>query len=354
MRVAIVNDLRLATEALRRVVCSDPRHEIAWTAADGEEAVRLCGQDTPDVILMDLLMPVMNGAEAIRQIMQRCPCAVLVVTATVAGNFALVYEALGHGAYDAVCTPELGDRPAAEAGAELLKKLASVDKINRHLKRLPGLAGANAGKVEQSARRVPAAVVSGQVPIVAIGASTGGPAALAAILSQWPKEFPAAVVVVQHIGVEFAEPLVQWLGDRSKLKVRLASPGDHLQRGTVLVAGTNDHLVMIADRSLRYTPEPADYPYRPSVDALFRSLAAHWSAPGVAALLTGIGRDGAEGLLQLRKSGWNTIAQDDASSVVYGMPKEARDIGAAAAILPLSAVAGHISDQVRHLSSSKP
>jgi len=354
MRVAIVNDLRLATEALRRVVCSDPRHEIAWTAVNGAEAVRLCQQDTPDVILMDLLMPVMNGAEATRRIMQANPCAVLVVTATVAGNFALVYEALGYGAYDAVSTPELGDRPAAEAGAELLKKLASVDKINRHLKRLSASPGAVAGSAEQSTRCVPSAVISGQVPIVAIGASTGGPAALAAILSQWPKEFPAAVVVVQHIGVEFAAPLVQWLGDRSKLNVRLATSRDHVQAGTVLVACTNDHLVMAADRSLRYTPEPADYPYRPSVDALFHSLAAHWSALGVAVLLTGIGRDGAEGLLQLRKAGWDTTAQDEASSVVYGMPKAARDLGAAATILPLSAMARHIRDQIRRLSSSKP
>jgi two-component system response regulator WspF len=354
MRVAIVNDLRTATEALRRVVCSDPRHEIAWTAADGAEAVRLCSQNTPDVILMDLLMPVMNGAEATRQIMQSSPCAVLVVTATVAGNFALVYEALGHGAYDAVSTPELGGRSAAEAGAELLKKLASVEKINRHVKRLSGSPGADVGSAEQTARRVPAGVISGQVPVVAIGASTGGPAALAAILSQWPKEFPAAVVIVQHIGVEFASPLVQWLGDRSKLKVCLASAGDNLQAGTVLVAGTNDHLVMVADRSLRYTPEPADYPYRPSADALFHSLAAHWSTPGVAVLLTGIGRDGAEGLLRLRRAGWHTIAQDEASSVVYGMPKAARDLGAAATILPLGAMARHVSDQIRLLCSSKP
>ncbi len=127
MRVAIVNDLRLATEALRRVVGSDPRYTVAWTAADGAEAVRRCEADPPDVILMDLIMPGMNGAEATREIMQRRPCPILVVTATVAGNYGLVCEALGHGAYDAVATPVLGNTPPAEAGADLLAKLARVE-----------------------------------------------------------------------------------------------------------------------------------------------------------------------------------------------------------------------------------
>ena len=267
MRVAIVNDLRIATEALRRVVCSDPRHVVAWTAVDGEEAVRKCGQDTPDVILMDLVMPVMNGAEATRRIMQASPCAVLVVTATVVGNFSLVCEALGNGAYDAVCTPQLGGLAAADAGAELLKKLAMVERINRHR-------GGDVQKVV-AADAVPGAVrsaASAGLPLVAIGASTGGPSALAAILSQWPRDFAAGVIIVQHIGIEFAPELVKWLTERSKLDVRLASAGDRPQPGTVLVAGTLDHLVMTANRSLCYTPQPVDYPYRPSVNALFDSL----------------------------------------------------------------------------------
>src|SRR5436305_14042197 len=123
MRVAIVNDVPLTTEALRRIVLSDPRHQIAWMAADGEEAVRLCQGDRPDVVLMDLVMPRVNGAEATRRIMKESPCAILVVTAGVATNYHLVCEALGHGAYDAVSTPVLGSRSPAEAGAELLGKL---------------------------------------------------------------------------------------------------------------------------------------------------------------------------------------------------------------------------------------
>src|SRR5215204_1550571 len=144
MRVAVVNDLKLAAEALRRVVLSDPRHQVAWVAADGEEAVRRCLEDTPDVVLMDLVMPRMTGAEATRRIMQQSPCAILVVTAGVSKNFDQVCEALGHGAYDAISTPELGDRPPAEAGAELLARLEAVDRINRRLRRPSQLAAAAA------------------------------------------------------------------------------------------------------------------------------------------------------------------------------------------------------------------
>jgi two-component system, chemotaxis family, response regulator WspF len=349
MRVAIVNDMRLATEALRRVVCSDARHAVVWTAADGEEAVRLCQRDTPDVVLMDLVMPVMNGAEATRRIMLTSPCPVLVVTATVVGNFSLVCEALGHGAYDAVVTPQLGDRPLAEAGAELLQKLTQVDRINRR-----GGAGGNLATIVASKPGVAQAVPGRAIPLVALGASTGGPTALAAILSAWPKGFPAGILVVQHIGLDFAAQLAQWLGERSKVQVQLAAAGDRPQLGTVMVAGTEDHLVLGPDRALRYTVQPADYPYRPSVDALFDSLAAHWPTPGVAVLLTGIGRDGAAGLLRLRQAGWHTVAQDQATSVVYGMPQAARELGAASVVLPLGAIAGYVSNRIHAQTSSKP
>ncbi|MCO6459147.1 MAG: response regulator, partial [Pirellulaceae bacterium] len=131
MRIGIANDQRLATEALRRIVLSDPQLQVAWTAVDGRDAVHKCRQDPPDLILMDLVMPEMNGAEATREIMRCSPCPVLVVTATISGNYALVCEALGHGAYDAICLPVLGDRPPAEAGAPLLAKLRAVDRIRQ-------------------------------------------------------------------------------------------------------------------------------------------------------------------------------------------------------------------------------
>jgi two-component system, chemotaxis family, response regulator WspF len=341
MRIAIVNDLRIATEALRRVVCSQPEHCVAWTAINGEEAVRQCERDVPDVVLMDLLMPGMNGAEATRQIMQRSPCPILVVTATVAGNYSLVCEALGHGAFDAVATPVLGDGPPAQAGAALLAKLVHVDKIRtRFTTKTEPLAPAAiepTGPPSHGAR---------QIPIVAIGASTGGPNALQAILSQWPREFPAAVLVVQHISAEFAESLAAWLASACALTVRAARDGDRPLAGTVLIARTDDHLAMRPDGTLAYTQEPLDNPFRPSVDVLFQCLARHWRWPSVAVLLTGIGRDGAQGLMDLRRAGWHTIAQDQETCAVYGMPLAACQIGAAVEILPVEAIAAAAAQRI--------
>jgi two-component system response regulator WspF len=339
MRVAIVNDSRVAAEALRRVVLSDPRHAIAWTASDGAEAVRRCELDPPDVVLMDLVMPAMNGAEATRQIMQRKPVPVLVVTATVAGNFDLVCEAMGHGAFDAVATPVLGSANPADAGAAVLARLEAVARVGRHL-----------SAVVRPAPVLPpgrTCVAPPTFPLVALGASTGGPMALEAILSRWPAGFPGAVLVVQHIAAEFAPSMVQWLGQRCKLAVRLAVPGDRPTAGTVLVAGQDNHLILQHDGVLNYTTEPTDCPYRPSVDALFHSLAANWSAPGIAVLLTGIGQDGAAGLLQLKQAGWHTIAQDRATSTVYGMPQAAAQMGAASCVLPLGEIAGQVAEALR-------
>lgn len=347
MRIGIANDQRLATEALRRIVLSDPQLQVAWTAVDGRDAVHKCRQDPPDVILMDLVMPEMNGAEATREIMRSAPCPVLVVTATISGNYALVCEALGHGAYDAICLPVLGDRPPGEAGAPLLAKLRAVERIRQEGSAAPR-------RVETASASVPRPVAApsrcAARPLVAIGSSTGGPQALERILSAWPASFPAAVVVVQHIAQEFAGSLALWLQQRCSLVVRTAQAGDSPEPGSVLIAATNDHLALDAERRLVYRREPASTPYRPSVDVLFHSLAQHWPVASVAVLLTGIGRDGADGLLKLRQSGWHTIAQDQASCVVYGMPQAAAELGAARRILSLDEIAPHVASHLARLA----
>jgi two-component system response regulator WspF len=330
VRIAIVNDLGLAREVLRRLVLSVPGHAVAWAAADGEEAVRKAAQDRPDVILMDLVMPVLDGAEATRRIMAQGPCPILLVTSSVTGNFNLVYRAMGHGAVDAVNTPTLGPDGTVRDGEALLARLAKLTRAQQ--------AGGPAPVARAGPPPVSTAPATPLPPVVALGASTGGPAALAAIVKALPAGFPAGVVVVQHIGSDFAPSLANWLAAQTALPVRLARAGDEVQPGAVVLAGSEDHLVLRPDRRWAYTPEPAECPYRPSVDVCFHSLAAAWPRPGVAVLLTGMGSDGAQGLLRLRQLGWHTITQDKATSVVYGMPRAAADLGAACQVLPLDKI----------------
>lgn len=335
MRIAIVNDMPLAVEVLRRVIASAPEHALVWVAVNGREAVEKSLQDRPDLILMDLIMPVMDGVQATGKIMQASPCAILVVTATVEGNAALVFEAMGCGALDAVGTPVFGAGMAIEGGRELLKKISTIEKL---LIKSPALPPSATPERKEWRRDNP--------PLVAIGSSTGGPKALAEILSALPPVLGAAFVIVQHVDAQFAPGLATWLDGQTPLRVELAREGMLPTLDTVLVAGTNDHLVIGADLALHYTPDPRDYPYRPSVNALFLSLLHHWPQPGVAALLTGMGKDGAQGLAALRQAGWHTMAQDEDTSVVYGMPAAAVELNAAIEILPISSIAAAIRRKI--------
>lgn len=329
MRIAIVNDLAVACEALRRVVAAEPGLEVAWIARDGEEAVEKARASRPDAILMDLIMPRMDGVEATRRIMRTAPCPILVVTATVSGNAALVYEALGAGALDAVNTPTLGRDGAVDGGAELVSRLRQVSRLS-------------AAEARPRIAVDPRAPKASTVPLVAIGASTGGPRAVAAVLGALPRTMSCAVLVVQHVSVEFVKGFADWLRSETGHRVSLAAPGARPAAGEVLIAGEDRHLVLTGDGTLAYRAEPAASVHRPAVDELFRSLAAH-GRPGTAVLLTGMGRDGAEGLAALKAAGWHTIAQDEATSVVWGMPGEAVRLGGAREVLPLGEIGAAIA-----------
>jgi two-component system, chemotaxis family, response regulator WspF len=330
LRIAIANDSVLEVEALRRTIASVPDYEVAWIAKDGAAAVNQCAQDTPDLILMNLIMPVLNGMQATQQIMQNSPCGILIVTANVSEHANKVFEAMGYGALDAIDTPSLGLDGNSNGRALLLHKIATLGKLVRR----------------SELRR---SVV--KPPLLAIGASTGGPKALATILSQFPASFPAAIAIVQHIDMQFASGLADWLATQTPLKVKLAIAGEKLEGNCVMLAGTNDHLVLTPQLTFQYTAEPTETPYRPSVDAFFHSIVKYWKNKGVALLLTGMGRDGADGLLALKSAGWYTIAQDAATSIVYGMPKAAAEFGAAKEILPIDAIAAACVRQISYLGS---
>ena len=329
MRIGIVNDLPMAVEALRRVVALDPGHCVIWIARDGAEAVERCARELPDLVLMDLVMPGMNGVEATRRIMAATPCPILVVTVSVGANTAKVYEAMGYGALDAVDTPELGQGDARAAAAPLLAKIATIGK----------LVGEPAEPRPRTERPVVPGPSAGGLGLVAVGASAGGPAAIAELLRGLRQDFPAGIVIVQHVNQQFTAGMADWLNRESRLPVRLAVEGDTPEAGTVLLAGRDDHLCFKSSGRLGYAAEPKDYVYRPSVDVFFHSICRHWPGQAIGLLLTGMGRDGAAGLKAMRDQGCHTIAQDQASCAVFGMPKAAIALNAAVDVLPLSRIA---------------
>jgi len=338
MRIALVNDVSMAVAAMRQIVLSSGgEHQVAWIAHDGAEAVEHCAGDTPDLILMDLLMPRMNGVEATRRIMAATPCPIVVVTANVGRNSSKVFEAMGAGALDAVNTPVL-ECPGVGDGAQPL--LAKIETIRR----LVGAGGANGPS--SAPNRFSRRPDQRHTCLVAMGASAGGPAAVAGVLAHLPAGFPAPVVVVQHVDEEFVQGLADWLGHQSRFRVRVAREGDQPQAGTVLLAGREDHLVFAGPARLAYTRHPAACSYRPSIDVFFESAGRFWPGDIIGVLLSGMGRDGAEGLRLLRQNGHFTIAQDERTSAVYGMPKAAAELHAATEILALDKIGPRLSNMV--------
>jgi len=332
MKIAIVNDMPMAVEALRRALAFEPAHQVVWVATNGLEAVQHCAELTPDLILMDLIMPVMDGVEATRQIMAKTPCAIVIVTVDREQNVRRVFEAMGHGALDVVDTPAVGGSNPQEAAAPLLRKILNI-----------GWLIGQRGRVEKTIE-APLRQASQRQGLVAIGSSAGGPAALETLLKALPENFPAAIVLVQHVDQVFAAGMADWLSSESRLPVRLAREGEPPQPGTVLLAGTNHHIRLQKNGTLAYTAEPVNEIYRPSIDVFFESVARFWNGDTVGVLLTGMGRDGAQGLKMMRQQGWLTIAQDQQSSAVYGMPKAAAAIDAAVEIHPLERIAPRLTD----------
>jgi two-component system response regulator WspF len=347
VRIAIVNDVQLAVHALRRLVESTPDAEVAWVAQDGEAAVARCREDVPDLLLMDLVMPAMDGVEATRRIMKESPCPILVVTATVEGNLTKVYHALGAGALDAVSGPTFAPDGTLQDTEPVLRKIRTLRRL------LDPVPAARATKERSSSGAFPPPHVPAP-RLVAVGASTGGPQALVDLVRGFGDDFRPPVLVVQHLDEAFVPGLVSWLTSQTGWPAAAIQVGDRPVPGEIRVASSRDHLVMGLARRMRYEADPKDVPYRPSVDAFFLSLRRAWPTPGVAVLLTGMGQDGAKGLLALREAGWATLAQDQASSVVYGMPRAALETGAACCAVPILEMGRRVRREFERLEAAAP
>jgi chemotaxis response regulator CheB len=331
MRIGIANGSASGEKTLRQIITGTHRHVVAWVAHSGADTISRCAEDTPDAILLDLVMPGMNAAETTRRIMRTTPCAIIIVSESIRNNPARIFEAMGAGAVDAIDAPEV-DPAINRTGADaLVRKLDIIGKLVR-----PAEVGSS---LKKSGPQKPAGL-----PLVVIGASAGGPAALAAVLRPLPKDFSPAVIMIQHVNPRFTGGLVEWLGQQSPLPVHVADEGTRPQPGVVLLAAREEHLILTSANRLGYTSAPAECSYRPSIDVFLTSVSRHWKGPVVAVLLTGMGRDGAEGLRILRKSGQHTIAQDRQSSAVFGMPKAAADLDAATEILGLDKIGPRLAN----------
>jgi two-component system response regulator WspF len=322
MKIGIAHD----SDAMARLLAEAVRHEPGWSAvwrADRSLAApERCRAYPPDVLLLQCTPEV---ADLTRRIMRDTPCAIVLLTATRHVDTARVFGALAAGALNVVAEPAVDGQG----------RLAGIDAVVRALR----TAGALRATVAPAPESEPLPAERPLPPLVVIGASTGGPTALAQVLAPIPREFAAAIVVVQHVAAEFSGDLLAWIGGRTHLPVRAASHGDLPARGVVLMAAGADDLWLERGLRLTYRRPRLDSFYHPSVDVFFESVASGWPTPGAAVLLTGIGRDGAQGLLALRRAGWMTIAQDAHSAVVDGMPRAARELGAADHVLPLAQIA---------------
>jgi len=321
MRIGLLNAPK--ADSLSQAITGSSNHEIVWTAHSGRQAIEDCLKDCPDILLMDVGLPEGGNAQTIRSIMSSSPCAIVVFDSGHGNSAARIFAALGAGALDAVSSPLFDANGVCGGAWQLVRKLNTVSRL-----------------IAKPARTGTSLEVrkSREGGLVAIGASAGGPVAIATVLKCLPPDFAVPVIVIQHVDPQFAEGLATWLGQQCPLPVALAKDGDCPQAGHVLVAGCEEHLVFTTPSRLGYTAVPVESSYRPSVDAFFKSVNLLWAGRVVAVLLTGMGRDGAEGLRLLRESGHHTIAQNRQSSAVYGMPKAAADMNAATEILALDRI----------------
>ncbi len=343
IRVLLVDDSSLSLTIQKRMLSSAPDIEVVGAAKNGREALELIPSTNPDVVCTDLHMPVMDGLELTREIMSDFPRPILVVSASVSEGNRNVFELVEAGAVDVFPKPKGGVEADLVAQAENLKnriRILSGVRVFRRPKK-----EAEKPKIHPPLEaRFPEKL--GRFQIVAIGASTGGPQALQYILSRLPAGFNLPVVCVQHIGEFFVEGLNEWLGSVCALKVEIATEGATPTPGMVYFPPGATHLIFDEGGKFKYLYDTPINGHCPSINATFKSVAKVFGKGAIGVLLTGMGNDGAEGMKAMADAGGLTIAQDEATSVVFGMPKSAIDLGAVQSVLPLEEIASVIMTTV--------
>jgi two-component system, chemotaxis family, protein-glutamate methylesterase/glutaminase len=333
IRVLVVDDSPTSRALLVAILRADDEIEVVGQAADGVEAVEMVKRLRPDLVTMDVQMPKLDGFAATKRIMVEAPTPILITTSVDPRVLSVSLEAVRAGALAVQAKP--GDPLAStfdEEARELVRQVKAMSqvKVVRHYERAPAPEG-TPPLAGVALRDSPAA-------IVAIAASTGGPAALHRILTTLTADFPLPILLVQHISRGFIPGFARWLDKASPLKVKSAQDGDALRPGTVYVAVDDHHLCLAPSHRIHLSAAPAVGGFRPSGTVLFESVATAFGSRAVAVILTGMGRDGVDGLRAIRRAGGRTVAESEATAVVYGMPAAAVSAGLADFILPLDQV----------------
>ena len=321
IKVLIVEDSPVEQQLLTHVLGSDPDIRVVGTADDGEKALTAVVRLRPDVVTMDIHMPRLNGFETTRRIMEDNPVPIVIVSGSIATTDAdKAFRAMEAGALAVVRKPRGPGHPDHAVDVRELVKTVKMMSEVKVVRRWPRV------RREEPASPLPARVESptaAEIAVVAIGASTGGPAVLREILSGLPKDFPAPVLIVQHMAAGFMESFVAWLSAASGFPARIATHGEHLLPGRAYFAPDGFHMLATRDGCIALSGDGPEGGLRPSVARLFRSVAEAFGRSAVGVLLTGMGRDGADDLRLMREKGAVTIAQNQESSIVFGMPGEA-------------------------------
>jgi two-component system chemotaxis response regulator CheB len=331
IQVLVADDSLTVRKRIREALEGKPEFRVVGEAVDGRQAVDLCLKLRPDVISLDLAMPVMSGMEATVAVMAQCPTPILIVSAAISrGDLLQAHQALAAGAVDVL------DKSPGSQGSEWDGRLASALRVAARVKLVTRFGRPRPGLQASAAQAVRA---------VGIGASTGGPAAVLGILKGLPRGCPLPILLVIHLAAGHTAELADWLDKESPLPTAFVMGGEALPppgQGCVFLAPADRHLTLEGG-FLALGQSAQRHSCRPSVDVLFESMAVELGAASAGCLLTGMGRDGAAGLLAMRQAGASTFAQDEASSVVYGMPGEAARLGAAGQILPLKGIAAALA-----------
>jgi len=349
VRVLVIDDSALMRKLIPQIIERDPAIQVVGTAMDGEFGLKKIDELHPHVVTLDLEMPRMDGMETLRRIMRQHKLPVIMVSATTTEGASSTFKALALGAFDFVSKPR--DAAVAkmdEIGNELIAKIKAAAKAEPRVKALIPSEPTKAQKPSQRQKLPP-------TKLVAIGISTGGPNALQYMLSQIPGDFPGTIVVVQHMPEGFTEMFARRLNECCAIDVKEAKSGDLLLAGRALICPGNRHIrvrrMAMGDVVVLADDERVNG-HRPSADVLFKSAAMEFGANTVGVIMTGMGEDGADGLGAIKGQGGVTIAQDEASCVVYGMPKAAIERGYAQRVVSLELIANTLVAQCAQKQSA--